>query len=200
MYIPLIDRRHPPLEELVEPHPRYPDHRGPRKHKREFSKVFCHATDYVAQPKTIAEHTGRTIHEIDKARKAYLGAHPNIEPYWKEIEAQINKRRYVENKFGYRWHIFDRLEGLLPEAVAWIPQSTVGCTINRIWLNIYDKVPEVEVLLQVHDSLAGQFPTHRRETLVPAMREAARVVVPYDDPLVIPSGIKVSDVSWGDCK
>lgn len=32
-------RRH--SEELVETHPKYPDHRGPRKHKREFAKVFA---------------------------------------------------------------------------------------------------------------------------------------------------------------
>ena len=190
----------PPLEELVESHDRYASHRGPRKHKREFAKVFCHATNYVGSAKTVAEHTGRSVHEIDTAQKKWFSAHPGIKRWHQEIEAQIQKRRYVENKFGYRWHIFDRLEGLLPEAVAWIPQSTVGCVINRIWLAFHDTLSETEVLLQVHDSLAGQFPTHRRETLVPKMREAARIVVPYDDPLIIPCGIKTSEVSWGECK
>jgi len=92
----------PPLMELVESHPRYPDHRGPRKHKREFAKVFCHATDYVGGARTVAAHTGKTVHEIERAQKIYRGAHPRIEPYWKELQAQIAKRHYVENKFGYR--------------------------------------------------------------------------------------------------
>jgi hypothetical protein len=189
----------PPLEELVESHPKYSDHRGPRKHKREFAKVFCHATNYVGGAKTVAAHTGRSIHEIDRAQKAWFGAHPGIERWHRRVEAQITKYRFVENRFGYRWYIFDRLDGLLPGAVAWIPQSTVGCVINQIWLNFYRSVPEVQVLLQVHDSLAGQFPTHRSASVLPAMQDAAKVVIPYEDPLIIPAGIKTSTVSWGDC-
>jgi hypothetical protein len=201
LHVYLLDGEEPPpLDELVETHPKYPDHRGPRKHKREFSKVFCHATDYVGSPKTVSEHTGRTIHEVDKARKRYLGAHPKIEPYWAEIDKQIRSRHYVENKFGYKWFIFDRIEGMLPEAVAWIPQSTVGVTINKIWLNLYDNASEIEVLLQVHDSLCGQFPTHLREQCVQKLHKASEVVVPYEDKLIIPIGIKYSNISWGDCK
>lgn len=189
----------PPLEELVETHPKYLDHRGPRKHKREFAKVFCHATNYVGGARTVAAHTGRGIHEIDTAQKLWFAAHPGIKSWHTRVEQQITKYRFVENRFGYRWHIFDRLDGLLPEAVAWIPQSTVGIVINRIWINFYEQLPEVQVLLQVHDSLAGQFPTHRTPYLLPKMQELSRIVVPYEDPLVIPTGVKTSTVSWGNC-
>jgi DNA polymerase len=195
----LDNQEPPPLEELVESHPKYPDHRGPRKYKREFAKVFCHATNYVGSAKTIAGHTGRSVAEVDRAQKIWFGAHPGIKAWHTRTETQINKYRFVENRFGYRWYIFDRLEGLLPEAVAWIPQSTVGGVINRAWKRIYDELPEVQVLLQVHDSLAGQFPTHRAATLIPKLKEISRIVIPYDDPLVIPTGVKTSTVSWGDC-
>ena len=190
----------PPLEELVESHPSYWDHRGPRKHKREFAKVFCHATNYVGGAKTVAAHTGRGVHEIDVAQKYWFSVHPGIKSWHERVEEQINKRRYVENRFGYRWYIFDRLDGLLPEAVAWIPQSTVGIVINKAWTAFYQNVPEVQVLLQVHDSLAGQFPTHRQATVLPLMEKHSRVIVPYEEPLIIPTGIKTSTVSWGDCE
>lgn len=189
----------PPLEELVEGHPKYADHRGPRKHKREFAKVFCHGSNYGGGARTMAAHTGRTINEVDRAQKIWFGAHPGIKRWHKEVEDQITKRRFVENKFGYRWYIFDRLAGLLPEAVAWIPQSSVGCTINRIWLNLYKAAPEIEVLLQVHDSLAGEFPTNRREACMQALATASKIVIPYEDPLTIPTGVKTSEKSWGDC-
>ena len=190
----------PPLEELVETHPRYPDHRGPRKHKREFAKVFCHATDYLGKAKTVAAHTGRGVHEIDQAQKRWFAAHPGILTWHKRVSEQVTRYRFVENRFGYRWYIFDRIdEHLLPAAVAWIPQSTVGIVINKAWLNFSRDIPEVQVLLQVHDSLAGQFPTHRAEYLLPRMRESSRIVIPYDDPLIIPTGIGTSTVSWGDC-
>ena len=189
----------PPLEELVETHPRYADHRGPRKHKREFAKVFCHATNYVGGAKTVAAHTGRPVHEIDRAQKLWFAQHPGILRWHERTLEQIRRHRFVENRWGYRWYIFDRLDALLPEACAWIPQSTVGILINKIWLRFDAELPEVQTLLQVHDSLAGQFPTHRAQHLVPLMRETSRIVIPYEDPLIIPTGIKTSAISWGDC-
>jgi DNA polymerase I-like protein with 3'-5' exonuclease and polymerase domains/uracil-DNA glycosylase len=195
----LDNKEPPPLEELVESHPAYPSHRGPRKHKREFAKVFCHATNYVGSAKTVAAHTGRTVHEVDRAQKLWFEQHPGILKWHRRTEEQIRRYRFVENRWGYRWYIFDRLEQLLPEACAWVPQSTVGILINKIWLNFHEQLPEVQVLLQVHDSLAGQFPTHRAATLLPKMQEASRITIPYADPLVIPTGVKTSPISWGDC-
>jgi DNA polymerase I-like protein with 3'-5' exonuclease and polymerase domains/uracil-DNA glycosylase len=196
-----IDNKEPPpLEELVETHPRYLDHKSPRKHKREFAKVFCHATNYLGKAKTVAAHTGRGVHEIDQAQKRWFAAHPGILEWHQRVTNQVREFRYVENKFGYRWYVFDRIdENLLPAAVAWIPQSTVGIVINRAWLAFYENIPEVQVLLQVHDSLAGQFPTHRRATLLPLMERYSKIVIPYDEPLIIPTGIKTSTISWGDC-
>jgi DNA polymerase-1 len=188
----------PPLEELVESHPRYADHRMPLKHAREFAKVFCHATNYGGGAKTVAAHTGKSVHEIDQAQKYWFSAHPGIHQWHQRTFEQINKYRYVENKWGYRWYIFDRLEALLPEALAWVPQSTVGILINRIWTSFYENIPEVQVLLQVHDSLAGQLPTHRASVLIPLMEKYSRIEIPYEVPLIIPTGVKTSTISWGD--
>ncbi len=189
----------PPMEELVENHPKYHEHRGPRKHSREFAKVFCHATNYGGGAKTVAAHTGRSVAEIDRAQKYWFSAHPGIQAWHARTLHQINKYRFVENKWHYRWYIFDRLDALLPEALAWVPQSTVGILINKIWISFYKNIPEVQTLLQVHDSLAGQFPTHRKAILIPLMQQHSRIPIPYDDPLVIPTGIKTSEISWGDC-
>jgi hypothetical protein len=58
----------------------------------------------------------------------------------------------------------------------------------------------VQVLLQVHDSLAGQFLTHQANKLLPLIRQHSQIIVPYEDPLIIPVGIKTSTVSWGACE
>ena len=195
----LDGREPPPLEELVEGHTRYEDHKGPMKLKREFAKVFCHATNYVGSARTVAAHTGRTVAEVDRAQKIWFGAHPGIKRWHDRILAQITRHRFVENRFGYRWYIFDRVESILPEAVAWIPQSTVSIVINKIWQNIYKQASEIWVLMQVHDSLAGQFPTHLRESCLRKLKELSHVIVPYEDPLVIPTGVSTSEISWGDC-
>ncbi len=95
---------------------------------------------------------------------------------------------------------FDRIDNALPQALAWVPQSTVACVINRAWESIATKLPEVEILVQVHDSLVGQFPTSAGPAIIPRILDAAKIVIPYERPLIIPAGIKTSTLSWGDCE
>jgi DNA polymerase-1 len=195
----LIGREPPPMEELVENHPRYKEHRQALEHPRQFAKVFVHGTNYGGKPRTMAAHTSRSIAEVERAQRVWFNAHPGILTWHKRVESQITQRRYIENKLGYRWYIFDRIESILPEAIAWIPQSTVSIVINRIWERIWRELPEVQVLMQVHDSLCMQIPTPRVNELLPKIKELAKVTVPYDDPLVIPVSIKLSEKSWGHC-
>lgn len=189
----------PPLEELVETHPKYWGYRNPRSSKREFAKTFCHGVNYGGQPRTMAANTGRTVNEVERAQRIWLGAHPGIKSWHDRVKNQVIKHRFVENRFGYRWYIFDRPDSIIPEAIAWGPQSTVSIVINRIWMNIYEKVPEAQILLQVHDSLAGQIPTSNAQVLVKKIQDVGRIQIPYDDPLVIPFSVKTSEKSWGDC-
>lgn len=169
------------------------------KHQREFAKVFIHGTNYGGSPRTMAIHTGVTVAEADRMQQRWFSAHPGIRLWHKRTEDQLFKRRFIENRFGNRWYVFDRPDGLLGEALAWVPQSTVALVINRIWLNLYEHAPDVQVLLQVHDSLAGQFPTHKFIQSTEQLKQLSRITIPYDDPLVIPAGLKTSEKSWGEC-
>jgi len=58
----------------------------------------------------------------------------------------------------------------------------------------------VQLQIQVHDSLAGQFLTSRADEELANLRKLASIVIPYEDPLVIPVGINTSSQSWGHCK
>jgi DNA polymerase-1 len=207
--IELLGKEIPPYEELIERHPEsgtcscrgtcYWDHRARYKHNRLFAKTLIHGTNYCGKPRTMSAHTGRTVAEVERYQRLWLGAHPGIERWHKRVHHEIATRRFVENRFGYRWHIFERPESCLPEAVAWTPQSTVGLVINRIWRRIHDELTDVEVLLQVHDSLAGQLPISCADTLTRRILDLSAITIPYDPPLVIPVSIKTSTRSWGDC-
>lgn len=168
--------------------------------KRQLAKAWVHGTNYGGGPRTMATACGITVHEAERLQKRWFQAHPGIEAWHRRTEAQLRTRRFVENRFGYRYTFFDRIDGALPEALAWVPQSTVACVINRAWDQILDRVPGVEILIQVHDSLVGQFPIGQESIIVPQILEAARVVIPYERELIIPAGIKTSTVSWGHCK
>jgi DNA polymerase I-like protein with 3'-5' exonuclease and polymerase domains len=117
-------------------------------------------------------------------------------------EALARQHGFIENAFGARFYVLGRLN--LPELLGWVPQSTVARVINTALVNI-DSAKErnetsIQLLLQVHDSLAGQFLTAKKDAEMENLRRLARVEVPYPDPLIIPVGIKTSTKSWGDCK
>jgi DNA polymerase I-like protein with 3'-5' exonuclease and polymerase domains/uracil-DNA glycosylase len=194
----------PPLEELIEDAPGYAEHRKPMKLIREFAKVWCHGTNYGGQPPTMAKNTGRSIEECQWAQSIWFKAHPGIPRWQNEVRDQAIARRFVANKLGYRWYIFDRVDSVIPEAIAWGPQSTVSVVINRIWMALFQRAPWIQVLIQVHDALCMQVPMQRLSEALPIIRECAKVVIPYPDPLVIPHSLWLSPHSWGcacdECK
>lgn len=173
--------------------------------RRQTFKAFAHGTNYLGTAKGLAERLGLSVHDAEKTQRWYFGRFAKIKKWQDDLKDQVFKRRMVQNVFGYRQYFFDRIEGtIFNQAAAWIPQSTVACLINRAYEAIDRDLTDsskVEVLLQVHDSLAGQFPTADREFCVAEIVKRAEIELPYPgDPLVIPVGVKTSEVSWGDCK
>lgn len=169
--------------------------------RRQTFKAFAHGTHYLGTPKGLAERLGLSVHEAEKTQKWYFSRFPKIKAWQDDLKDQVFKRRMVQNIFGYRMYFFDRIEGnVLNEAAAWIPQSTVGCLINRAYKRIDEELKQVDILLQVHDSLAGQYPTHLGDWAKAQIVTKAQIELPYPDPLTIPVGVKTSLKSWGDCE
>jgi len=163
-------------------------------------KSFAHGTHYLGTPFGLAGRLGLSVHQAETTQRWYLGRFKRIKAWQDEFCAALKSRRYVENIFGYRRYYFDRVDdATCREAIAWLPQSTVALYINRIWMNLYEQYPHIWVLLQVHDSLVGQFPTWRKQECLKQLEAAGQIVLPYSDPLVIPVGVKTSEKSWGDC-
>lgn len=168
--------------------------------RRQTFKSFAHGTNYLGTAKGLAERLGLSVHEAEKTQRWYFGRFPRIKKWQDDLKDQVVKRRMVQNVFGYRCYFMERIEGtIFNQAAAWIPQSTVACLINRAYVAIDQQLPEVEILLQVHDSLAGQFDTYRADVLLPQIIKCAEIALPYDDPLTIPVGVKSSPISWGHC-
>lgn len=171
-------------------------------HSYKRMKALCHGTNYLGTPQGLASRIGLLVHEVEKVQKWYYGKCPEIKLWQEDIVKQVDSRRWIENVFGYRYYIFGRIEhNTYNQAVAWKPQSTVGCLINRIYMNIHTNLPEVEVLLQVHDSLAGQYPTRLGQAGIDAIVAQAQIPLPYTTgAFIIPVGVKTSTKSWGDCE
>lgn len=171
------------------------DHAGGIYHD---NKRMVHATNYIGSAKTIAEAIGRPLHAVRQFQHTWLVVlHPGIADWHDRIETQLQNTRTIHNKFGYRIIYFNRVQTLLPQALAWIAQSTVALTCNKGGLQIRAKYPWLQLLLQVHDSLVFQIPISK-ESQLDAIRETLEVPIQYSDPLVIPWGMKTSRQSWGD--
>lgn len=163
-------------------------------------KALCHGTNYLGTPRGLAGRIGLLSSEVERIQNWYYGKFPQIRQWQDGICETLLREKCIRNVFGYRFPFAGRIEGnIFSEAVATIPQSTVACLINRGYRNIHRNLPEVKVLLQVHDSLAGQYQTHLGDWAVRRIQEECAVPLPYAEPLIIPVGIKTSTISWGHC-
>lgn len=163
-------------------------------------KSFAHGSHYLGTPQGLSKRLGLTVHECERTQTWYFGKYPRIRAWQQDLTSHVSSKHYVQNVFGYRRHYFDRITpDIFRQAAAWIPQSTIGILIDKIWLNVYDATREIEILVQVHDALFGQYPIAKRDECLKALKQCSYVELPYDDPLVIPVGVKTSTKSWGDC-
>ena len=176
---------------------------GATERQREIAKTGIHLTHKGGKERTLAVQMGITVREAVAFQKRWFEAHPAVLEWHHRLESQLAATNTVSNVFGYRRYFFERPGSVLGEAIAWIAQSTVARVINEIWLRLFNSLDWAHtglggVLLQVHDSLAGQFPSTIPSAVFDILALSA-VSIPYPDPLVIPVSIKTSSESWGDC-
>lgn len=187
--------------------------------QRQYCKNGTHAVDYACKANTLAT----TLHTPRKRAEEYIERwfthHPGIRQWHRGVGEQLRRTRTVRNIYGFRKVYTDRLDNLLPQALAWIASSTVSVTINRGMRQVfgppifpgmttmthdpwtgerYAGIDGVELLLQVHDSFIGQVREKDADALLPFVLERSQVNIPYPTPLLIPVTMKVSAESWGD--
>lgn len=173
---------------------------GSKKHY-DLGKKCGHAADYLVTPRELAAQAGILVSEAEKFMARWFYLNPEILKWHEAVAREVNETRQVKNVFGYRRYFFGRLEDVLPEAVAWKPQSTVGLVINHALCNIAENLSWIiQILLQVHDSLVTQAPTERIAEAIPLQEKESLIEIPYPTPLIIPVGFKTSEKSWGDVK
>lgn len=170
-----------------------------RKQLRYEFKRFVHATNYGGKPRTIARTNGWTVHETERFQQRWFSAHPGILNWHQQVRASLMSTRSVSNAFGYKITFYDRIDSVLPEALAWIPQSSVAITCFRGALALRRFAPEAQLLLQNHDSLVLQVPSPLRSETLNKIKGLLHIPVPYPDALTIPWSLKTSTKSWGDC-
>ena len=166
------------------------------------TKQGVHLTNYGGGAARLADTIKITLFEAKTFQQKWFSAHPAIPEWHLRIQRQLQENKTVKNMFGFRRIYFERIDGLLPEALAWVPQSTVAIVTNKGIINIHRKLPQIRLqpLLQVHDSLVFQYPASEHPHILEEVRSCMTIPIPYLDPLIIPVAIKSSPKSWGDCE
>jgi len=166
------------------------------------AKMFIHGTDYGGKPRTMAAHCGITVAQAEQGQARWFGKYPGIKRWHDRVEATLKTTRCVYNKFGFRIMFFDRPDSVLPEALAWDPQSTVAIVINTVLRWIYDEWeakfdPTVQLLMQVHDSVVVQIREDKLDEIVPKIfAKFNSIVIPFEEPLIIPADCKIGRENW----
>lgn len=158
-------------------------------------------TNYGGKAKTCAAALSISVSAAEHFQRTWFELHPAIKEWHTTVENSLRYKRSVTNPFGFVRTYFDRIDDqLLGQALAWVPQSAVAIIIDTAYNRITNTLPDIDIYLQVHDSLVGGCPIGLWPKLKPKLRECLEVVVPYSDPLIVPTGLATSLKSWGDVK
>lgn len=165
-------------------------------------KNCVHSADYGASYKTIGDKYIGDRYVAKRWLNKWFTLHPRVRAWQRQVEFSLQSSRTIANPWGFRRVYTDRLDYILPQALAWIGQSTVAITINKILLRVdhaheHEDLP-IELLLQDHDNLVMQCPTNQLNEAVPRLLELAKVPIPFPDPLIISASLKTSERSWAD--
>lgn len=203
------------------------------KDERYLGKQTRHAGNYMQGPKTFmtnvnkaANKTGVEISfsEAKKYIDIYRDIHPFLRRWWKDVEDQLWTNRTLYNLLGRRRIFYGHVRGIVPEAVAYVPQSTVGDTLNVGLLNLEgiacEYIKELELadqymewaaelreygyrtLMQVHDAVGFEIDEDKADVALPLVERLMSVPLTAPKTLetfTIPVEILVGP-NWGEQK
>lgn len=201
--------------------------------QRYLAKRTGHAGNYMMGPDKFmkivnaeSSKTGITLTFTESKRllNAYKEYYSRLPQWWSSIERELWNTRVLTTLLGRKRQFFGHVGAILPNAVAYKPQGTVGDTLNVALLNIegvvcsyakqmcdVEKIKDLssdlknygyETLAQIHDAVNFQYYEEYEKQVVSAIRQL--MVVPMISPAFgelfsIPVEIKIGP-NWGDVK
>lgn len=157
--------------------------------------------DYLIHGQRITEK------EVRRLQSILYQLHP-LEAWWVSVAEEIRRNNgSIRNCFGMRRKLRDPDEhNRLKDALAQLPQSTVGTLTNRSIVRIHDELDrdtEIELLHQNHDEVVVQCLPECLDETLQGVKDIMEVEFEINGrTLAIPTDAKVGTVggSWGSAK
>lgn len=172
-------------------------------------KRGVHLTNYGGQVPTLAKKCAMSYGEAERFQAKWFELHPAIAAWHERTMFDIQTTGRTSNKMGMSIDWFTRPTlDVWRRALAWTPQSTVAAVAEEAMIRIYEERQVnpyfsrkyIRFSLQVHDSLDFIVKLEYVPAVLPRIYAILHsIIVPYDDPLIIPWGIKRGRTSWGEC-
>lgn len=177
---------------------------------RQLAKKLGHGTNFLGQPKTMAQHTKVQKQMIDDFQQKYFAAFPIIGSYDKKdhrtdhwhnrVRLQIKQFGQMTTLLGRRRYFFGNPadDETLREAVAFEPASLTADEVNKGMLTVW-RAHKTQLLLQVHDSILMQYPQEQEDEIIPWALDAMRttIMLKKDRPFTVPVEAKIG-WNWGE--
>ncbi len=167
--------------------------------RRHMCKVLGHGTNYLGQPKTMAEHTKIDVPTINSFQSKYFEAFP-IRAWHEWVRDELRSKGFlISPHFLRRRYFFGRRDdpATIRDAVAHVPQSMTADEINTGLIQVW-KLDLVQILLQVHDSILIQYPEEKEDEILSKVMPALRVPVNIGRgrTMIVPADCKTG-WNWG---
>lgn len=192
-----------------------PEKIGKESPERFLGKKMRHSGNYMIGPKELMGNinkegmkTGVWIDQgmAKKMINGYVGMHPGLKLWWDEVAYEVRTTRKLSNLFGFIRRFNGNVNQILPVAVAFVPQSTIGDYLNYGLLACANDAGLAELgfqlLLQVHDAIGFQYPISNRAEVLARVRRLMDIGVRIPKTgkmLHIPVEIQCGP-SWGEEK
>lgn len=183
--------------------------------RNNFAKQHVHAFNYLEGPYMFSERAGVSRVVGERIRGAYYERYSGLRAWHQKVETALRSGlaewkvpvRTLRNLLGRIRLFFGRLdEGTLREAVAFVPQSTIGDLLNIQFLECWRECKQrglvAKPLLQVHDSQVWSCPRAELSTLAGLIKAKADIELTTSDGLrkfKVPVELKVGE-NWGEMK
>jgi len=128
---------------------------------RDMAKRLGHGTNYIGSAYQMAKHIHVEKKIVEDFQDIYLNrAFPGIAQWHQTTATLLQTQGYLDTPFGRRRYFFSRLdsEDTLKEAIAYVPQSTIGEWLNlalwRMWYHMdLHGNGDFQCMMQVHDAV-----------------------------------------------
>lgn len=140
---------------------------------RDMAKRGGHGTNYYGKAPTMAKHLKVETALVAGFQKQYFAAFPEINLWHQYVADQLQTTGRITSIMGRERKFLGRVydDATLREAIAYDPQSSIGDYMNLGMLYVHHEVPEVDILLQVHDAILIQYPEEDEAVLLPRVTE-----------------------------